>query len=67
MKNNLYNNLINPIKTNERSTPYEKNIKPKLDFNQKKKNTIKSLSEVENFLRNFKNFSNSIKLYKILK
>ena len=39
----------------------------KFDFNQKKNNTIKSLSEVECFLRNFKKISKYIKLYKIIK
>ena len=32
-----------------------------------KKNTIKSLNEVETFLRNFGQFTKYIKLYKILK
>lgn len=41
--------------------------KNKLTFSQKKNNTIKSLSEVEFFLRDFKRFKNYIKLYKILK
>ncbi|MBR2241032.1 MAG: hypothetical protein IJ890_06615 [Clostridia bacterium] len=41
--------------------------KNKFDFNKKKENTIKSISEVELFLRNFKNISKYIKLYKIIK
>ena len=41
--------------------------KKKADFKAFKKNTIKSLGEVEYFLRDFKKFSNYIKLYKILK
>lgn len=39
----------------------------KFDFNNYKNNTIHSLNEVEHFLRNFKNFSKYLKLYKILK
>ncbi len=41
--------------------------KKKFDFNKKKENTIKSLNDVELFLRNFKNISKYIKLYKIIK
>lgn len=44
-----------------------KKIKKKFDFILYKNNTVKSLNEVEHFLRNFKNLSNYIKLYKILK
>ena len=40
--------------------------KKKLCFKTCKKNTINSLNEVEHFLRNFKNFTRYIKLYKIL-
>ena len=43
----------------------EKSKKPNLK--NMKKNGIKSLSEVEYFLRNFKKISKYIKLYKILK
>ena len=39
----------------------------KMDFKKMKKNTFNSLSEVEYFLRDFKQFSKYIKLYKILK
>ena len=45
----------------------KKSKKNKMDFNKMKKNTIISLNEVECFLRDFKKFSNYIKLYKILK
>lgn len=38
-----------------------------MDFKNIKKNTFSSLNEVELFLRNFKQFSKYIKLYKILK
>ncbi len=41
--------------------------KKKLNFKKIKKNTLNSLNEVEFFLRDFKKFSNYIKLYKILK
>ena len=39
----------------------------KMDFIKMKKNTFNSLNEVEFFLRNLKQFSKYIKLYKILK
>lgn len=55
------NNLPPPNKKNV------KKIKKKFDFLLYKNNTIKSLNEVEHFLKNFKNLSNYIKLYKILK
>ena len=41
--------------------------KKKLTFRDYKKNTLKSLNEVEYFLNNFQKFTNCIKLYKILK
>ena len=41
--------------------------KKKVDFKKFKKNTCKSLNEVECFLNNFHRFTNYIKLYKILK
>lgn len=39
----------------------------KINFKEKKENTISSLFEVEHFLRDFKNIFKYIKLYKILK
>lgn len=39
----------------------------KLDFKKIKKNAFSSLTEVESFLRDFKQFSKYVKLYKILK
>lgn len=36
-------------------------------FKQKKENTLKSLKEVEYFLRNFKNKYKYVKIYKIFK
>ena len=41
--------------------------KKKLNFKTCKKNTINSLNEVEFFLRDFKRFSNYIKLYKMFR
>ena len=43
------------------------NNKNKINFVQKKDNTIHSLFEVEHFLCSFKKALNTIKLYKILK
>ena len=51
----------------ETTGKYKKPKKNKMDFNKMKKNAILSLNEVECFLRDFKKFSNYIKLYKILK
>lgn len=39
----------------------------KMDFKKIKKNTFYSLNEVEFFLRDFKKFSNYIKLYKMFR
>lgn len=47
--------------------PQKKPPKKNIDFKKLKKNTCKSLNEVECFLNDFKRFSNYIKLYKILK
>ena len=44
-----------------------KNNSKKLNFKQKKKNTINSLFEVEHFLNNSKKISDFLKLYKIIK
>ena len=46
------------------SSPSKKNKK---GFKFYKKNTVKSLNEVELFLRDFNKFTRYIKLYKILK
>ncbi len=43
------------------------NNKEKLNFKEKKENTIHSLFEVEHFLCNFKNICKGIKLYQIIK
>ena len=39
----------------------------KIDLKKMKKNTFNSLNEVEFFLRDFKRFSNYIKLYKMFR
>mgnify|MGYP005765378893 FL=1 len=41
--------------------------KNKLDFKQKKENTLTSLNEVENFLINYKHFIKYVKLYKLFR
>lgn len=41
--------------------------KRKFDFIAKKNNTMKSLNEVEYFLRNIKKMKNCINIYKIFK
>lgn len=63
---------IQPKKENHKKEhgSKKKNLPPpkkKLSFKTCKKNTIDSLHQVEFFLRDFKKFSNYIKLYKILK
>ena len=47
--------------------PPTKKKKIKFDFKKMKKNTIRSLNEVECFLNNFHRVCNSVKLFKILK
>ena len=53
----------------ENKLPQNNKIKKekKIDFIQKKDNTIHSLFEVEHFLCNFQKFINTVKFYKILK
>lgn len=41
--------------------------KRKFDFITKKNNTLKSLNEVEYFLRNIKKMKNCVNIYKIFK
>ena len=45
----------------------DKKNKKKFNFNQKKENTIKSLTEVESFLRNFQKLNKYLNFYKIIK
>ena len=58
------NNYENEKRGKEKAPPYKKK---KLSFKICKKNTIKSLNEVEHFLRDFQGFWKYVKLYKILK
>lgn len=59
--------------TNNRSNPppppppKKKPKKKKFNFNEKKKNTIKSLKEVECFLNDFNRFKRYMHLYKFFK
>lgn len=66
----MNNRLINSLQPNfPQENRGEKNPPPKkkFDFKSYKKNTIKSLNEIEYFLNNFQNIAKYIKLYKILK
>ncbi len=66
--NNTYNDYYQKNEyRGEKKTPPPPHKKKKLNFKTCKKNTIKSLNEVETFLRNFGQFTKYIKLYKILK
>lgn len=58
MDNKKENHLIEKNKTKKEK---------KIDFIQKKDNTIHSLFEVEHFLCDFKKLINTIKLYKIIR
>ena len=60
-------NFENEKRGREKPPPPKPPKKKKLNFKTCKKNTINSLHEVEHFLRDFKNISKYIKLYKILK
>lgn len=64
---NLYRiekpNLTKENRGEKNSPPQKK----KINFKTCKENTITSLNEVEHFLRNFKDITKYIKLYKILK
>lgn len=66
MDKNINKKTINTL-NEKRGVSNEKIKNNKFDFKQKKQNTVKSLSEVESFLRNFKKICNYIKLYKIIK
>ncbi len=60
----MHENLFNSSQENRD----EKNIKKKnFNFNQKKENAIKSLKEVECFLRSTNKITEYLKLYKTLK
>lgn len=67
-QNNMNNNLF--ISSNNKENNYRINSdekKKKFNFIEKKKNTIKSLNDVEGFLKDFHKLKNYINLYKILK
>lgn len=66
MDKNINKKTINTL-NEKRGDSNEKIKNNKFDFKQKRQNTVKSLSEVESFLRNFKKIGNYIKLYKIIK
>ncbi len=60
------NNLFDFSSRNKNSENLTKK-KNKFNFNEKKKNTIKSLTEVEAFLKDFNKINKYAKLYKIFK
>lgn len=66
MDKNINKKKMNTL-NEKRGVSNEKIKNNKFDFKQKRQNTVKSLSEVESFLRNFKKICNYIKLYKIIK
>ena len=45
----------------------KKEPKKKFDFKKRKDNTVKSLFEIEHFLRDFKQVAKGIKFYKVFK
>ena len=65
----FYNNSPKeePRASDKETTDSSKNKKKKFNFNEKKKNTIKSLNEVEYFLNDFKRFKRYLYLYKFFK
>ena len=60
------NNLFDFSSRNKNSENLTKK-KNKFNFNEKKKNTIKSLNEDEAFLKDFNKINKYAKLYKIFK
>lgn len=60
----MSNNLIYKQENRGEKTPPPKKS---FDFKLYKKNTVKSLNEIEYFLNNFKHFVRYVKLFKILK
>lgn len=61
--------LLNNYENNrgEKNPPQKKNIKKNIDFKLYKKNTIKSLNDVEYFLNNFNHYFKYFKLFKLFK
>ena len=69
-KNNILPKKINNYedeKRGEKKPSPPKSKKKKLNFKTCKKNTIKSLNEVEFFLNDFKRFTHYLKIYKLFK
>ena len=63
---NIYKaNFFKDENRGEKKNPPPKKKKP--NFKTMKKNTVKSLNDVEYFLNNFGNFVKYVKLYKLLK
>ena len=63
---NIYKaNFFEDENRGEKKNPPPKKKKP--NFKTMKKNTVKSLKDVEYFLNNFGNFVKYVKLYKLLK
>lgn len=64
---NIYKaNFFEDENRGEKKNPASKKRK-KPNFKTMKKNTVKSLNDVEYFLNNFGNFVKYVKLYKLLK
>lgn len=61
--NSSYNNINEIMNRGENKKPPKK----KFDFKLYKKNTVKSLNDIEYFLNDFNRFFKYIKLYKIIK
>ena len=59
----LFFNENNQDNRGEKKSPHKK----KFDFNLFKKNTIKSINDVEHFLNNFHHYFKYFKLYKIMR
>lgn len=63
---NIYKaNFFEDENRGEKKNRLQKKKKP--NFKTMKKNTVKSLNDVEYFLNNFGNFVKYVKLYKLLK
>ena len=63
---NIYKaNFFEDENRGEKKNPHQKKKKP--NFKTMKKNTVKSLNDLEYFLNNFGNFVKYVKLYKLLK
>lgn len=57
----------NPNNSETPPPPPNKKPKKKINFKEKKNNTINSLNEVEGFLNDFKHFKRYVHLYKFFK